>query len=752
MSESERRWPAVLAAVLIGGWAVIVSFGGAAGEWLVEQAAIVLEVHPSSWLMPAIASGAAVLAALPAISAIPLVRQPWLRASLRFWSLAAACAAVLGLTRLVPYDHDIAARNTLALGSTIVLAVLLTGAILLFRRRPPVTPRYGPPPPVTRRYGQKILLSVAAGGVGLLPWMALGALGSVWTTVLAVVAAAAVAGLLVVMPGEEMPGAVLGVGYAMVAATAAPSGLALMVMILLPAFGFVVVAIGGRWVGTVTLGLALVGPFAYVDASQLAVVLGLGEVSWYAAIATGIGWLVAVLVGVGSILARTRIKPRQWLAGLAALACLAAVLTAGITQRPGFHGNALFVALAQTTVNAAAAIQDPAGRRREVYRKLTTYAEASQRPLRAALTERGLTFRPYYLTNAIEVYADDPFTRAWLSARPGVVSITDAPILRPIPALPEPLHGNKTLPETLPWNITAIGADKAWATGARGQGIVVGESDSGVDVTHPALAAGFRGGADSWYDPWFGTATPTDPGGHGTHTTAIAVGRSGIGVAPEARWIGCANLARGIANPGYYLDCLQYMLAPFPRESDAFHGNPARGADVLNNSWGCTKLEGCQPDTLATAVRALSIAGVYPVFAAGNTGPNCASIADPPASSPDVFTVGAIDRNGSVADFSSRGPVSGVANKPDVVAPGVDVVSALPGNSYGPLSGTSMAAPHVAGVVALMWSVSPQLKGNVTATTALLRRTAKAGVRADACDSTNEVDAAAAVAAARTFL
>ncbi|WP_279582477.1 S8 family serine peptidase [Fodinicola feengrottensis] len=269
------------------------------------------------------------------------------------------------------------------------------------------------------------------------------------------------------------------------------------------------------------------------------------------------------------------------------------------------------------------------------------------------------------------------------------------------------------------------------------------------------IAAGFRGGADSWYDPWFGTAVPRDLDGHGTHTTATAVGRGGVGVAPDAQWIGCADLARGVANPGYYLDCLQFMFAPFPHGGDAFHGNPNRGADVLTNSWGCSTLEGCRSDTLAAAAHALSIAGIYPVFAAGNTGPDCGSIVDPLANSPDVLTVGAVDRTGAVADFSSRGPVSGVAGKPDVVAPGVNVLSALPGNTYGTLSGTSMATPHVAGVVALMWSANPRLRGDIADTTTLLRTTAKS-VRSATCAGPNStgaglVDAAAAVTAARIF-
>ena len=123
--------------------------------------------------------------------------------------------------------------------------------------------------------------------------------------------------------------------------------------------------------------------------------------------------------------------------------------------------------------------------------------------------------------------------------------------------------------------------------------MLVGTSDSGVDGGHPALADGFRGGDDSWYDPWNGSAAPTDHGGHGTHTLGSALGDEGIGVAPDARWIGCVNLDRNLGNPAHYLDCLQFMLAPFPAGGDPFTaGRPSRSPQVLTNSWGCPTIEG----------------------------------------------------------------------------------------------------------------------------------------------------------------
>ena len=381
--------------------------------------------------------------------------------------------------------------------------------------------------------------------------------------------------------------------------------------------------------------------------------------------------------------------------------------------------------------------------------------------LRRDLSRLHLAYTPYYLVNGLEVEGG-PAVRAWLASRPEVAQVLRSPRLRPIPEQPGPLHGNTTPLESPQWNVRLIGADRVWASGDTGTGIVVGASDSGVDGTHPALSSGFRGGTDSWYDPWNGTRTPTDHSGHGTHTLGTAVGRDGIGVAPGAQWIGCVNLDRNLGSPAHYLDCLQYMLAPFPYGGDPLRdGNPARAADVLTNSWGCAALEGCGEATLRPAIDALTAAGIFVVAAAGNAGPSCGSISDPPAPYPDTLTVGAVDRARRLADFSSRGPVPG-ASKPDLVAPGVDVLSSVPGGGYLRLTGTSMAAPHVAGVVALMWAANPSLAGDVAGTAAILRRTATplpaAGCTGGA-GSTNSgnvtgvgaglVDAYAAVQAAR---
>ncbi len=149
---------------------------------------------------------------------------------------------------------------------------------------------------------------------------------------------------------------------------------------------------------------------------------------------------------------------------------------------------------------------------------------------------------------------------------------------------------------------------------------------------------------------------------------------------------------------------------------------------MFNDSWGCPDVEGCDPNALLNAVRALRDAGVFVVASAGNDGPVCSSINSPLSLYDDVFSIAAVNSDKRVAGFSSRGPViaddSGRV-KPDIGAPGVSVLSALPGGTYGENSGTSMAGPHIVGVVALVWSANPKLIGNIDATEQILRDTAQ---------------------------
>lgn len=720
----------VASVVLIGGWAAGVTLAMQSLGWLVEQALIYYTGGPPAWAWPAIAVGNAALVAVPAAVLVLVPRSAAVRATGWAWLAGASAVGLLGAVRAVPGAEPELHLALLALGA-VALALAWQG-----RSSTRVeTTGAGP-----------LLFAAAAGLAVLLPWLWVGALGGPLETLLALVAAAAVGWLAGTLLGPQFwqpfrgsrirlvlgGGSAAGVVLALLAAGVGASGAQLPLLLVLPALGFTAAALApvrSRWPVRLLVSLAVLGPLALVDPEEVSLLLAVTrDVPFWVGVATAGSLAAAALLGTGLPLMPTP-APR-WLAVAVtgALAVAAVAVYAGPGQ-PGFHGERLFVVLAdQADLSGLPSGTGRAGRDAragEVYRRLVAHGGASQAGIRAELDRRGLAYTPYYLVNAVEVRGG-PVARAWLSRRDDVDRVLRSQRLRPLPASGRPLAATAGLtPEGPEWNVALVRADRVWGEfGVTGEGVVVGSADSGVDGSHPALAAGHRGGGDSWLDPWNGTTVPTDRNGHGTHTLGSAVGRDGIGVAPGASWVGCANLDRGLGNPARYLDCLQFLLAPYPAGGDPWRdGDPRRAPHVLTNSWGCPPIEGCDQQVLRPATAAMAAAGLFLVVAAGNTGPFCGSIEDPPAPYPDVFTVGAVDRDRQVAPFSSRGPVPG-AGKPDLVAPGARVVSAVPGGGYRALDGTSMAAPQVAGVVALVWSANPALIGDLATTGRILRETA----------------------------
>lgn len=776
----------MVAAALVGAAAVALTVAAETAGWFVEQMLLILGFDQPAWTRPLASLVATLLVAIPAGLLAALPRSPGVRAAGRVWLLGATALAGFGLLRAVPLPH-----HELYLGALTLFAA--GGGLVVRLRHPPATSMPVATPLVTTPV--VTLFGVAAGLALLLPWLWLGALGGALETALAVTAAAAVGWLAVGIldrpfwavydrgPGRPalrlvlLGGLVAGVALTLLAAGVGQSGAQLAALLVLPPAAFAAAALAAfahragadvappvGWL----VGTAAVGPLAFVDPEEISLILVGRDVPFWAAIAAGGSLVLALLLGLGYAVAFARRRtptPRRSVGALTAAAVLVtgAAVHVGLGA-PGLHGEKLFVVMKQQAdLSGVAGQPGPAGRDsrvREVRRRLVAHAAASQADLRHDLERWRLRHRPYYLVNAIEVEGG-PALRARLSRRADVDRVLLGQNLRPLPAPPPTEHGAEPPPSAPPWNLTMLQADRVWSEfGVDGSGIVVGSSDSGVDGAHPALSAGFRGGDDSWYDPWNGTRTPSDHGGHGTHTLGSAVGGHNVGVAPGARWIGCVNLDRNLGNPARYLDCLQFMLAPFPLGGDPIaDGRPERAPHVLTNSWGCPPIEGCDPGALAPATAALAAAGIYVVAAAGNTGPSCGSIEDPPAIYPDVLTVGAVDRERRVTEFSSRGPVAGGPAKPDVVAPGADVLSAMPGGGYARLDGTSMATPHVAGVVALMWSANPALIGDIARTRDILRDTARPSetlpAGSDNCGRTANVDGAglvdayAAVQAAR---
>ncbi|MEU9742508.1 S8 family serine peptidase [Micromonospora chersina] len=312
---------------------------------------------------------------------------------------------------------------------------------------------------------------------------------------------------------------------------------------------------------------------------------------------------------------------------------------------------------------------------------------------------------PLWVVNAVAVVAE-PSVIAELAARPDVREIRPD---RTVQAPPSTL-GSSTAATPVEPNVEAVNAPSLWSLGFIGQGTVVATMDTGVDGSHPDLAAGWRGGSNSWYDPnGEHPATPTDVNGHGTATMGVLVGGSAggasIGVAPGAKWIAVKIFNdHGSTTTSRIHQGFQWLLDP--------DGNPATpdAPDVVNNSWSGS-IGGCnldfQPD-----LRNLRAAGILPVFSAGNYGPDPSTVLSP-ANNPEALAVGALDDSAVIDPSSSRGPSAcGQAVTPRLTAPGVGVRTTDLYGSYRDASGTSLAAPHVAGVLALLLGAFPDLSAD----------------------------------------
>ena len=231
------------------------------------------------------------------------------------------------------------------------------------------------------------------------------------------------------------------------------------------------------------------------------------------------------------------------------------------------------------------------------------------------------------------------------------------------------------LAETIPVGVNQIRGPLAWGC-SRGKGIATAVLDTGIDGTHPDLAPNYRGGTSFVA----GEPSPDDGNGHGTHcagTIAAAINGTGVvGVAPEAPLYAVKVLsAGGSGNWSWLISGIDWCIK--------------RRIRVLSMSLGGSGA----PGALETMCNVAWNKGLLLIAAAGNTG----GAVGEPASYANVVAVSAIDSSNVIAGFSSRGP------DVELCAPGVQVLSTLPGGGHGKLSGTSMACPHVSGAAALAW-------------------------------------------------
>jgi serine protease AprX len=405
----------------------------------------------------------------------------------------------------------------------------------------------------------------------------------------------------------------------------------------------------------------------------------------------------------------------------------------------GGSTEALIVLNRQADLSAAANLPTKALKGQFVVSTLRSMAESTQAPLIAMLRQRGVPYQSFYIVNMIKVTGDRSLMET-LAQRDDVARIDANPYVRT--ALPAGGTDSSYLTPGVEWNIQRVKAPDVWALGYHGEGMVVAGADTGVQWDHPALKNHYRGWNGqqvdhdyNWHDATSQhSPTPIDPNDHGTFTVSEMVGDDGqgnqIGVAPGAQWIACRNMdSGGNGSPSQYTECFQFLIAPYPVNGNPSQGDPMKAPDSINNSWICPPSEGCSFDTLQSTVDAVRAAGIFPAMAAGNDGPACSTIMYPPAIYASSVSVGATDSNNSIASFSSRGPVTidgSNRTKPDLSAPGVNIRGAVPGNGYSSgWEGTSMAAPHVAGGVALLWQALPSLKGNITQTESAMEHSAQ---------------------------
>lgn len=385
-----------------------------------------------------------------------------------------------------------------------------------------------------------------------------------------------------------------------------------------------------------------------------------------------------------------------------------------------------------------------------VYQLLINKADQSQKEIKDFLHQRDISFRSYYIVNMVTLQADWDLISSIASLTSVSSVIEDGHFTMQHPTTDRSHSGIRGIE----WNVSMINAPSVWNMGYTGQGVVIGGQDTGYEWNDPVLINKYRGWNGSsanhnynWHDAihmndagnsgtnpcGYNLSVPCDDHSHGTHTMGTMVGDDGlgnqVGIAPGAQWIGCRNMERGDGTLTTYTECFQWFLAPYPIAGGA--GDPSKMPHVINNSWGCPPGEGCNTTNFSVmemALNNLRSAGCVIVVSAGNAGLPCGSVNDPAAIFSGSFSVGATNNADEIAGFSSRGPVTVDGSnrlKPNISAPGVNIRSCIKGtNAFASYNGTSMAGPHVAGLVALLISANPELAGEVDKIEDIIEQTA----------------------------
>jgi subtilisin family serine protease len=388
-----------------------------------------------------------------------------------------------------------------------------------------------------------------------------------------------------------------------------------------------------------------------------------------------------------------------------------------------------------------------------VYHSLLETAESSQVQAKSILDAQGMAYQTFIAGNDLYVFAESQTVNNKLTSSQELILLDQIAVLPEVefiratrtyyidpdvvsPPMDSINWAGDLLADHLlttvagptammDWGITDSKADQFWAQfGVKGIGIVVASIDTGVQWNHPALVNQFACPGNPsdpacWDDPSnICGGSACDNYGHGTHTMGTMVAGDNpylpyiAGMAPDATWIACKGCESNSCSEFALDACADWILAP--------GGDPANRPNIVNNSWG-----GGSGDVWYLAnVNAWRAAGIFPAFSAGNSGPECGT-ANTPGDYQETFSSAAHAINREIANFSSRGPSTfghDPYTKPNISAPGVSICSTVPTDSWScGYSGTSMASPHTAGAVALLWSCNPSLVGQIDTTFQLLQ-------------------------------
>ncbi len=346
-------------------------------------------------------------------------------------------------------------------------------------------------------------------------------------------------------------------------------------------------------------------------------------------------------------------------------------------------------------------------RRTKLLKQLKNKAESQQASLQSYVRNKGAKkLRSLWIINGLAV-KDKPSIIKKLARRPEVKEVR---LDMEIPLVNDAVPASATSQ----WNIGMLGTEAVWSQGYFGQGVVIASMDSGVDFNHTELAGNWRGGSNSWFDPHGEHSLPYDADGHGTQSIGIMAGQnlgtSVLGMAPQAQWIAVKIFDdSGSALASDIHAGFQWLLDP-----DG-NSNTQDAPDIVNNSWGFPETVNSCYTEFANDIQILRDMEISVIFSSGNLGPGQSS--ESPANNPGAISVGAVDENGQIASFSGQGPSacpqSGLY--PSVVAPGylINTTDLTFGGLFPTATtlatGTSFAAPHVTGAMALLLSFNPNL-------------------------------------------